>query len=74
MDLTMKLERSTAPSPEFLTLACQLDAYLRGMDGDEHVFYAQFNHADALKNMVIAWDETVRRWTWVHSSRMPMVW
>ena len=34
--------------PAFRDLVAQLDGFLAVTDGDEHDFYAQFNHADTL--------------------------
>ncbi|MEA1786335.1 hypothetical protein U1E44_09555 [Arenibacter sp. GZD96] len=37
------LKRANAAHPDFLALVLLLDADLKARDGDEHVFYAQFN-------------------------------
>ncbi|WP_268225038.1 GNAT family N-acetyltransferase [Sinomicrobium oceani] len=52
----IKIERVTGASPAFAQLIRHLDADLKERDGEEHSFYAQFNKADTIAHVVIAYD------------------
>jgi GNAT superfamily N-acetyltransferase len=49
--------RTTSDNKDFRELVTALDADLRIRDGEEHSFYAQFNKIDALKYVVVAYDD-----------------
>ncbi len=38
-------------------LVADLDADLRIRDGEDHAFFAQFNHIDTIKHVVVAYDD-----------------
>ena len=48
------IERATSEHPGFIALVHHLDAYLAGIDGEEHAFYARYNGIAALSNVVVA--------------------
>lgn len=48
--------RTDTDNPEFRALVLQLDADLSIRDGEEHGFYAQFNKIDAIKHVIIAYN------------------
>lgn len=50
------LLRTTSDHEDFQKLVVELDSYLRIIDGDDHVFYAQFNKSSLLKNALIAYE------------------
>jgi len=52
----ISLCRTDSTHPKFVALVKKLDADLAVRDGDEHDFYAQFNKIDALKFVVIAFE------------------
>lgn len=54
--MEIKLVRTDSTNPDFIKLVGELDADLRIRDGSEHSFYAQFNKIDALKNVVVAYN------------------
>ena len=51
----MKLVRTTATDPDFVTLVTALDAYLTVTDGDEHDFYDQYNQLDDIPHALVAY-------------------
>jgi len=51
----LKLLRTTSSNPDFINLVGQLDADLEYRDGDDHEFYAQFNHIDIIKYTLVAY-------------------
>lgn len=51
----VQLLRSDATHPDFRALVKKLDRYLAEIDGDEHAFYAQYNHIDHLNYVLIAY-------------------
>jgi GNAT superfamily N-acetyltransferase len=53
----IKCIRTTSDNKDFQQLVIALDADLRIRDGEEHSFYAQFNKIDALKYVVVAYDD-----------------
>jgi len=53
----MKLQRTTSNNPEFAVLVKQLDVYLADKDGSEHAFYAQYNKVDAIKHVIVAYED-----------------
>lgn len=50
--------RTNSSNPDFVVLVKQLDAELAIRDGDDHAFYDQFNKIDAIKYVLVAYDET----------------
>ncbi|MDE3252740.1 MAG: GNAT family N-acetyltransferase [Bacteroidota bacterium] len=52
----INLIRTDSSHAAFVYLVKELDAYLTIMDGDEHGFYDQFNKIDALKNVVLVFE------------------
>lgn len=53
----IELKRTDSRDPDFVALVKQLDAYLAEMDGDAHSFYAPFNTVDAIKHVVVAYED-----------------
>jgi putative acetyltransferase len=51
----MNLVRTDSTNPDFTALVVHLDAFLRVLDGEEHVFYAQLNKTDLLRQVVLAY-------------------
>jgi len=54
-DLT--LIRTDSDNADFRTLVALLDQDLAIRDGDDHTFYAQFNKVDAIKEVIIAYQD-----------------
>ena len=52
----IELLRTTTENKDFLNLIPLLDAELKISDGDNHSFYDQFNKLDAIKNVVVAYE------------------
>lgn len=48
-------QRTDSDNPDFQKLVIQLDAYLRILDGDDHLFYAQLNKTDSIKHVIVAY-------------------
>lgn len=53
--MSLKIVRTNATEPDFISLVSQLDAYLTVVDGDDHDFYHQYNGIENLKNVVVAY-------------------
>jgi putative acetyltransferase len=51
--------RTNSDNADFRTLVTLLDAELQIRDGEEHVFYAQFNKIDNLSEVVVAYSDNV---------------
>jgi len=51
----IQLIKTNSEHPDFINLVKQLDAYLKITDGNEHVFYNQFNNIDVLNHTVVAY-------------------
>jgi len=51
-----KYIRTDADHPDFCALVRLLDADLAVRDGEEHAFYAQYNHIVDIPNVVLAYD------------------
>ena len=49
------LRRTTSDNPDFQALVVLLDQDLAARDGDQHVFYAQFNKLGKISNVVVAY-------------------
>lgn len=52
----LKLLRTDSKNKDFIELVKKLDGFLAEIDGDEHVFYAQLNKTDLLKQVVVAFE------------------
>jgi GNAT superfamily N-acetyltransferase len=53
------IQRTDSSSNDFKELVKLLDADLRVKDGDDHAFYNQFNKIDAIKQVIVAYDEAI---------------
>lgn len=51
----LEILRCTAENPDFKELVHLLDAELAERDGDDHAFYAQFNHVVTIKHVLVAY-------------------
>lgn len=51
------ITRTTPDNPDFITLIALLDNDIKRRDGDEHVFFAQFNKTDSIKNAIVVYDD-----------------
>ena len=52
----IKIIRTDSNNRDFIELVKQLDAYLAIIDGDEHLFYAQFNKTSKLNYVVVGYE------------------
>lgn len=55
----IQIIRTTPDNPDFTQLIALLDKDIQLRDGDEHVFYAQFNKTDTIKNAILIYHEKV---------------
>jgi putative acetyltransferase len=53
----MKLKRTNSDDPDFHLLVAELDKHLAEVDGDEHVYYAQFNRIADIPTVVVAYEQ-----------------
>jgi len=53
----MNLLRTDSTNADFQRLVADLDAELRSRDGADHSFYSQFNKIDALRHVVVAFED-----------------
>tara|TARA_R110002126_G_scaffold262321_1_gene405224 strand:+ start:1826 stop:2275 length:450 start_codon:yes stop_codon:yes gene_type:complete len=53
----IKIVRTTPENIDFSSLIQLLDKDIKLRDGDEHVFFAQFNKTDSIKNAIVVYDE-----------------
>lgn len=53
------IKRTNSDDSDFQLLVTELDKELAIRDGEEHSFYAQFNKIDAIKHVVVAYDNDV---------------
>ena len=53
------IKRTNSENEDFINLVVLLDKDLKVRDGDEHIFYAQFNKIDKLKHTVIAYEDEI---------------
>jgi putative acetyltransferase len=51
-----RLIRTDSENKDFIALVKLLDAELAELDGDEHVFYAQLNKTDKIKQVIVAYE------------------
>jgi putative acetyltransferase len=54
--VAMNVIRTTSENPDYQKLVVLLDATLKILDGDDHDFYAQFNKSDAIKNVIVFYE------------------
>ena len=47
--------RTNSDNPDFRKLVVALDAYLRILDGEDHLFYAQLNKTDSIKHVIVVY-------------------
>jgi putative acetyltransferase len=51
------LKRTNSQDPDFISLVAQLDAYLAETDGEENLYYRQFNTLDQLNQVVVFYED-----------------
>jgi len=51
----MITKRTNSGDNDFRQLVAELDADLKIRDGEEHIFYAQFNKIDKIKQVIVAY-------------------
>ena len=51
------IKRTDSDDPDFKALVKLLDAELKILDGEEHLFYAQLNKVDNIKQVLVAYDD-----------------
>ena len=54
--MELELKRVNSENQDFIDLVKDLDFYLALKDGEEHVFYAQFNKITGLQHCVVLYD------------------
>ena len=52
-----RIIRTNSENPDFIELVKYLDADLAIRDGEDHSFYNQFNKIDALKHVIVLYDD-----------------
>jgi GNAT superfamily N-acetyltransferase len=55
----VEIIRTTPDNPEFIQLIALLDKDIQHRDGEEYVFYAQFNKTDTIKNAIVIYNEKI---------------
>ncbi|WP_159471513.1 GNAT family N-acetyltransferase [Dyadobacter sp. 3J3] len=55
----LKVIRTSSDDPDFILLVKQLDADLAETDGEDSVFYSQFNKIDKIKHAVVALENNI---------------
>ena len=53
----IKIVRTDSDNRDFIKLVKALDAVLAEIDGDDHLYYAQFNKVDKIKQVVVAYQD-----------------
>lgn len=53
----LTLVRTNAADPAFIGLVKRLDAELAERDGEDHVFYAQFNKLQTIQHVLVAYQD-----------------
>lgn len=51
--------RTNSENKDFQKLVAELDADLKTRDGEDHAFYAQFNKIDAIKHVIVAYENEI---------------
>ena len=55
----IQLTRTNSENKDFIKLVRDLDADLAERDGNEHLFYAQFNKIDTIRFAVVAYENNI---------------
>lgn len=53
----IRIERTNPVNGDFLDLVKLLDQELLEVNGEDHVFFSQFNKLDSIKHVVVAYDD-----------------
>ncbi|MDP4237874.1 MAG: GNAT family N-acetyltransferase [Bacteroidota bacterium] len=53
----MGIKRTDSADKDFQELVSDLDNELKMLDGEDHIFYAQFNKTDQINQVVVAYDQ-----------------
>jgi putative acetyltransferase len=56
-NMMSSLKRTTFKDPDFIHLVAQLDALLAETDGEENLYYRQFNTIDQLNQVVVFYED-----------------
>jgi GNAT superfamily N-acetyltransferase len=59
INLMLTLIRTNSENQDFINLVILLDAGLAIVDGDDHLFYSQFNKIDKIRYVVVAYENEV---------------
>jgi putative acetyltransferase len=49
--------RTNSDNKDFQKLVAALDAELRIIDGEDHLFYAQLNKTDGIRHVIVAYED-----------------
>lgn len=55
----ISLIRTDSANTDFIRLVKELDADLAVRDGEEHLFYSQFNKIDLIRNVIVAYKNSI---------------
>jgi GNAT superfamily N-acetyltransferase len=55
----LTLKRTNSEDKDFILLVMLLDKELAIVDGEEHIFYSQFNKIDSIKCVVVAYENGI---------------
>lgn len=55
----IQIIRTTPDNPNFIQLIALLDKDIQHRDGDQHVFFAQFNKTDNIKNAIVVYNDQI---------------
>lgn len=55
--MTYYIVKTNAQNPDFHALVAQLDAHYKVLNGEKDAFYTRHNQLDAIKNVVIAYQD-----------------
>jgi putative acetyltransferase len=53
----MSIKRTNSADKDFQELVSDLDKELKMIDGDDHLFYAQFNKTDQINQVIVAYEQ-----------------
>ena len=53
----MKVLKTSSENKDFKKLVKQLDDYLKEINGDDHIFYNQFNNINLIKNVIVLYED-----------------
>lgn len=51
------LKRTNSKDPDFISLVAQLDVLLAERDGEDNIYYSQFNKIDQLNQVVVIYED-----------------